>query len=107
MILNRRPATAIRYAIAFSFAALLGITSVVAQTNRAGQKLPAYLNWPSTTDGFFSSEPLKDKTTATVAVDCPKGECINDALTHRDDASALEQIRGKVRELTRRFPLPN
>lgn len=34
-------------------------------------------------------------------------DLINDALTHRDDPSALEQIRGKVRELTRRFPLPS
>ncbi len=81
MFLNRRPASAIRFAIGFSFAALLGITSVVAQTNRAGQKLPAYLNWPSTTDGFFSTPPVKDKTTATVAVDCTKGESINVALT--------------------------
>jgi len=34
-------------------------------------------------------------------------DLINDALHNRDDANALETIRGKVRELTRRFPLPN
>ncbi|HEV2843186.1 MAG TPA: serine hydroxymethyltransferase [Chthoniobacterales bacterium] len=34
-------------------------------------------------------------------------DLINDALNRRDDAAALEQIRGKVRELTRRFPLPS
>ncbi len=34
-------------------------------------------------------------------------DLINDALNRRDDASALEQIRSKVRELTRRFPLPS
>jgi len=34
-------------------------------------------------------------------------DLINDTLDRRDDASALEQIRGKVRELTRRFPLPS
>jgi hypothetical protein len=32
---------------------------------------------------------------------------MNDALTHRDDANTLENIRAKVRELTRRFPLPS
>jgi glycine hydroxymethyltransferase len=34
-------------------------------------------------------------------------DLINDALNRRDDANALEEIRGKVRELTRRFPLPS
>jgi glycine hydroxymethyltransferase len=34
-------------------------------------------------------------------------DLINDALNRRDDASALEEIRGKVKELTRRFPLPH
>jgi glycine hydroxymethyltransferase len=34
-------------------------------------------------------------------------DLINDALNRRDDAAALEEIRGKVRELTRRFPLPS
>ena len=34
-------------------------------------------------------------------------DLIDDALTHRDDAASLERIRGKVRELTRRFPLPS
>jgi glycine hydroxymethyltransferase len=33
-------------------------------------------------------------------------DLMNDALIRRDDAAALEQIRGRVRELTRRFPLP-
>ncbi len=33
-------------------------------------------------------------------------ELINDALIHRDDVAALEKIRGKVRTLTNRFPLP-
>jgi hypothetical protein len=30
-----------------------------------------------------------------------------EALSRRDDPSALEGVRGKVRELTRRFPLPS
>jgi glycine hydroxymethyltransferase len=34
-------------------------------------------------------------------------DLINDALNRRDDAGALEQIRDKVHELTRRFPLPS
>lgn len=34
-------------------------------------------------------------------------DLINDALIHRDDAAALEQIRVKVRDLTSRFPLPS
>jgi len=34
-------------------------------------------------------------------------DLMNDALQNRDDANALEAIRGKVRELTRRFPLPS
>jgi glycine hydroxymethyltransferase len=34
-------------------------------------------------------------------------DLINDALNRRDDAAALEEIRGKVKELTRRFPLPS
>jgi glycine hydroxymethyltransferase len=34
-------------------------------------------------------------------------DLINDALLRRDDAAGLEEIRGKVRELTRRFPLPS
>jgi glycine hydroxymethyltransferase len=34
-------------------------------------------------------------------------DLINDALNRRDDAAALEQIRGKVRDLTGRFPLPS
>jgi glycine hydroxymethyltransferase len=34
-------------------------------------------------------------------------DLINDALIRRDDTAALEQIRGKVRELTSRFPLPS
>jgi glycine hydroxymethyltransferase len=34
-------------------------------------------------------------------------DLINDALNRRDDAAALEDIRGKVKELTRRFPLPS
>jgi glycine hydroxymethyltransferase len=33
-------------------------------------------------------------------------DLINDALIRRDDAAGLEEIRGKVKELTRRFPLP-
>jgi hypothetical protein len=75
MISTQRPATIIRYAITFSFAALLAITNVAAQT-----RIPAYFNWPTTTD-FFSVKPLKEKTSATVAVDCTKGESINAALT--------------------------
>jgi glycine hydroxymethyltransferase len=34
-------------------------------------------------------------------------DLINDALQNRDDAAALENTRTKVRELTRRFPLPS
>jgi glycine hydroxymethyltransferase len=34
-------------------------------------------------------------------------DLINDALNRRDDAAALEQIRDKVRELNRLFPLPS
>jgi glycine hydroxymethyltransferase len=34
-------------------------------------------------------------------------DLINDALNRRDDPAALEEIRGKVRELTRGFPLPS
>lgn len=33
-------------------------------------------------------------------------DLMNDALIRRDDAAGLEEIRGKVKELTRRFPLP-
>jgi len=31
---------------------------------------------------------------------------INDALNRRDDPAGLEENFGKVKELTRRFPLP-
>jgi glycine hydroxymethyltransferase len=34
-------------------------------------------------------------------------DLMNDALNRRDDAAGLEEIRTKVRELTRRFPLPS
>jgi len=34
-------------------------------------------------------------------------DLMNDALNRRDDPAGLEEIRGKVRELTRRFPLPS
>ncbi len=34
-------------------------------------------------------------------------DLINDALNRRDDAAALEEVRGKVRELTRGFPVPS
>ncbi len=34
-------------------------------------------------------------------------DLINEALIGRDDASVLERVRGKVRELTRNFPLPS
>ncbi len=34
-------------------------------------------------------------------------DLINDALNRRDDPAALEEIRGKVRDLTSRFPLPS
>jgi len=33
-------------------------------------------------------------------------DLINEAINHRDDAAVLEQILGKVRALTSRFPLP-
>jgi glycine/serine hydroxymethyltransferase len=32
---------------------------------------------------------------------------INEALEKRQDAAALENIRGRVREMTRQFPLPS
>lgn len=34
-------------------------------------------------------------------------DLINEALNNRDDPSGLERVRGKVRELTRNFPLPS
>jgi len=34
-------------------------------------------------------------------------DLVAEALQNRDDNAALEQVRGKVRELTRRFPLPS
>jgi len=34
-------------------------------------------------------------------------DLIAEALSKRDDAGALERVREKVRELTRRFPLPS
>jgi glycine hydroxymethyltransferase len=33
-------------------------------------------------------------------------DLIAEALSSRDDADALERVRGKVRELTRKFPIP-
>jgi glycine hydroxymethyltransferase len=34
-------------------------------------------------------------------------DLVAEALQNRDDNAALERIRGKVRDLTRRFPLPS
>jgi glycine/serine hydroxymethyltransferase len=34
-------------------------------------------------------------------------DLVAEALAKPDDADALERVRGKVRELMRRFPLPN
>ncbi|MFL6569062.1 MAG: serine hydroxymethyltransferase [Chthoniobacterales bacterium] len=34
-------------------------------------------------------------------------DLINEGLTSRDDAAALERVRDKVRDMTRRFPLPS
>jgi len=34
-------------------------------------------------------------------------DLLNEALNHRNDDDALETIHGKVREITRRFPLPS
>ena len=34
-------------------------------------------------------------------------DLINEALNGRSDAAVLERVRDKVRELTRRFPLPS
>jgi glycine hydroxymethyltransferase len=34
-------------------------------------------------------------------------DLVAEALQNRDDNTALERVRGKVRELTRRFPLPS
>src|SRR5438045_1507312 len=33
-------------------------------------------------------------------------DLVNEALMHRDDEAALQNTRGKVRELTSRFPIP-
>jgi len=33
-------------------------------------------------------------------------DLIAEALNNRNDADALERVRAKVRELTRRFPIP-
>jgi glycine/serine hydroxymethyltransferase len=33
-------------------------------------------------------------------------DLIHEALTHKDEPSALERVRGKVQNLTRRYPLP-
>jgi len=33
-------------------------------------------------------------------------DLVAEALQNRDDNAALERVRGKVRDLTRRFPLP-
>ena len=33
-------------------------------------------------------------------------DLIDEAFSHRNDESALARVREKVRELTRRFPLP-
>jgi glycine/serine hydroxymethyltransferase len=33
-------------------------------------------------------------------------DLLAEALSKRDDPDGLEKMRGKVRELTRRFPLP-
>jgi len=99
MISTQRPTTILRHAIAFSFAALLAVTNVAAQTNRAGQTLQAYLNWPSTTADFLSAKPMKEKTTATVTVDCTKGESINAALTKSPAARNLTiEITGMCTE---------
>jgi glycine/serine hydroxymethyltransferase len=34
-------------------------------------------------------------------------DLIAEALTHRTDEAALTRVRDKVREMTRRFPLPS
>jgi len=34
-------------------------------------------------------------------------DLIAEALQNRADSAGLERVRGKVRELTRRFPLPS
>jgi glycine/serine hydroxymethyltransferase len=34
-------------------------------------------------------------------------DLLAEALDKREDADGLERVRGKVRELMRRFPLPN
>jgi glycine/serine hydroxymethyltransferase len=34
-------------------------------------------------------------------------DLLAEALHHRENADALELVRGKVRELTKRFPLPS
>ena len=81
MISNQRPTTSLRFAIAFSFIVLLAITNAASQTNHADRTFSTYLNWPSTTASFLMVEPFKDKSAATVTVDCTKGESINEALT--------------------------
>ncbi|MFY9622186.1 MAG: hypothetical protein WAM70_09285 [Pyrinomonadaceae bacterium] len=99
MISNQTPATTIRYTIAFSFAALLAITNVAAQTNRAGQTLAVYLNWSLPATDFLSALSMKEKTSATVTVDCTKGESINEALTKSPTARNLTvEITGMCTE---------
>ena len=34
-------------------------------------------------------------------------DLLNEALEKREDAQALESVRNRVREITRRFPLPS
>jgi glycine hydroxymethyltransferase len=34
-------------------------------------------------------------------------DLVAEALQNRDDQAALERVRAKVRDLTRRFPLPS
>ena len=33
-------------------------------------------------------------------------DLIHEALTHKEDPSALERVRDKVRNLTKQYPLP-
>ena len=73
----------LRYALSLCFVSLLPVTNLVAQPTRVSQEIASYLDLPANA-GSFDFVPLtlvKDKTSATVTVDCTKGETINAALT--------------------------
>ena len=100
----------LRSAIVFCSLASLAVINTTAQSSAVRAKLlptalgnfadfsmPAYLN--ITTSKLLSLPPLKDKTSATVAVDCTKNESINEALTKYPAVRNLTiQISGMCHE---------